>query len=263
MTVVAFPPHTPDWTFLVIFGVVLIAPLFAERARLPGLVGLVLGGLLVGPNVLDWVPRAGLVEDLGQLGLLFLMFLAGVELDLDRFTRSRRSALIFGGLTFTLPFACGLIVAPIFGYTAAAAVLFGSLWASHTLVSYPIVQQRGITRNPAVGIAAGGTVITDTAALFVLAVVAGSSTSDENTAQLIVELTAGVIGLAVYALVILPRVARWAFAVLGPQRGARLLVSWSVSSPLRSSPTRWGSRASSARSSPGSGSTGSSPPGAC
>ena len=219
-----FPPTTAEWSFLVVFAVVLVAPLVAEKLRLPGLVGLVLGGLLVGPTVLDWVPRDGLVEELGQLGLLYLMFLAGLELDLDRFNRSRRSALLFGAFTFTFPFALGLIVAPSFGYMGAAAILFGSLWASHTLVSYPIVQERGITRDPAVGIAAGGTVITDTAALFVLAVVAGSTTSDEGTARLVIELTLGVIGLAVYALLVLPRIARWAFSILGQQRGARFLV---------------------------------------
>ena len=136
--------------------------------------GIVLGGALVGPFVLDWVAREGIVEALGALGLLYLMFLAGLELDLDEFERNRRPALTFGALTFTLPFVLGLLLVLPFGYGLATAALYGSLWASHTLLAYPIVQEHRLTRHRAVGMAAGGTVITDTLALFVLAVVVGS-----------------------------------------------------------------------------------------
>jgi Kef-type K+ transport system membrane component KefB len=100
--------------------------LVAERFRLPGLVGIVLGGTLVGPFVLDWVEREGVVESLGELGLLFLMFLAGMELDLDEFERDRKPALRFGALTFTLPFVLGLLLVLPFGYGLATAALYGS-----------------------------------------------------------------------------------------------------------------------------------------
>ena len=86
---VDFPPESAEWTFFVAAVVLLAGPLIAERFRLPGLVGIVLGGTLVGPFVLDWVAREGIVESLGELGLLYLMFLAGLELDLDEFQRNR------------------------------------------------------------------------------------------------------------------------------------------------------------------------------
>jgi Kef-type K+ transport system membrane component KefB len=212
---VEFPPHSAEWTFFIAAVVLLAGPVVAEWFRLPGLVGIVLGGMLVGPFVLDWVAREGVVESLGELGLLFLMFLAGLELDLDEFQRNRKPALTFGALTFTLPFVLGLLLVLPFGYGLATAALYGSLWASHTLIAYPIVQERKLTRHRAVGMASGGTVITDTLALFVLAVVVGSVESDDRSAVILVKLILGLVVLAIYCAVLLPRIGRWSLARLG------------------------------------------------
>ena len=212
---VEFPPGSAEWTFFVAAVVLLAGPVLAERVRLPGLVGIVIGGTIVGPFVLDWIEREGIVESLGQLGLLFLMFLAGLELDLDEFQRNRKPALSFGALTFSIPFVLGLLLVLPFGYGFATAALYGSLWASHTLVSYPIVQEHRLTRHRAVGMAAGGTVITDTLALFVLAVVVGSVESDDRSAVILVKLTLGLVVLAAYCAVLLPRIGRWSLAHLG------------------------------------------------
>jgi Kef-type K+ transport system membrane component KefB len=211
---VEFPPQSSEWTFFVAAVVLLAGPVLAERIRLPGIVGIVLGGTLVGPFVLDWVAREGIVVSLGELGLLYLMFLAGLELDLDEFQRNRRPALTFGALTFTFPFVLGLLLVLPFGYGLATALLYGSLWASHTLVAYPIVQEHRLTRHRAVGMAAGGTVITDTLALFVLAVVVGSVASDDRPAMIVLRLVLGLVVLALYCAVVLPRVGRWVFARL-------------------------------------------------
>lgn len=212
---VEFPPESAEWTFFVAAVVLLAGPVVAERFRLPGLVGIVLGGTLVGPFVLDWIEREGVVESLGELGLLFLMFLAGMELDLDEFERDRKPALRFGALTFTLPFVLGLLLVLPFGYGLATAALYGSLWASHTLISYPIVQEHRLTQHRAVSMAAGGTVITDTLALSVLAIVVGSVESDEGSAEIVVRLMIGIAILAVYCAVVLPRIGRWSLAHLG------------------------------------------------
>ncbi len=220
---IEFPPTSAEWTFFVAAAVILVGPLLVERIGLPGIVGVILGGLLVGPFVLAWVERAGVVEDLGQLGILFLMFLAGLELDLDEFAANRRAALTFGAFTFTLPFALGVALVLPFGYGAATALLFGSLWASHTLVAYPIVQEHGLLRDRAVGVAGGGTVMTDTLALSVLAVVAGSVESDARPARLLLEVALGLVVLAIFCALLLPRVTRWVFAGVGQHRGARFL----------------------------------------
>lgn len=218
-----FPPTSPEWTFFIAFAVILLGPLLMERFGLPGIVGVILGGLIVGPYALDWVQRDGVVESLGQLGILVLMFLAGLELDLDEFKSNRRGALTFGALTFSLPFVLGIALVVPFGYGLATAMLFGSLWASHTLVAYPIVQEHGLLRDRAVGIAGGGTVMTDTLALSVLAVVAGSVESDARPSVLLLEVVAGLAVLAGFAAFVLPRVTKWFFAGVGQQRGARFL----------------------------------------
>jgi Kef-type K+ transport system membrane component KefB len=220
----SFPPESSEWIFFVAALVLLAGPVVAGRLGLPGLVGIVLGGTLVGPFVLDWIEREGIIEALGDLGLLYLMFLAGLELDLDEFQRNRRPALTFGGLTFALPFVLGFLLVLPFGYGLATAALYGSLWASHTLISYPIVQERKLTRHRAVGMATGGTVITDTLALFVLAVVVGSVDSDARPARIVVTLLLGLAVLAVFCAFLLPLIARWAFAHLGQERMPRFFV---------------------------------------
>jgi len=220
---IEFPPSSAEWTFFVATAVILVGPLAVERFGLPGIVGVILGGLLVGPFVLGWVEREGVVESLGDLGILVLMFLAGLELDLDEFQANRRGALTFGTFTFTLPFVLGLLLVLPFGYGLATAMLYGSLWASHTLVAYPIVQEHGLLRDRAVGIAGGGTVMTDTLALSVLAVVAGSAESDARPAVLILEVGVGLLVLAGFCGLVLPRVTRWVFAGVGQHRGARFL----------------------------------------
>jgi Kef-type K+ transport system membrane component KefB len=218
-----FPPTSAEWTFFVAAAVILLGPLLVERVGLPGIVGVILGGLAVGPFVLGWVEREGVVESLGDLGILVLMFLAGLELDLDEFKANRRGAVTFGAFTFTLPFVLGIAVAAGFGYGAATALLFGSLWASHTLVAYPIVREQGLLRDRAVGIAGGGTVITDTLALSVLAVVAGSVASDSRPAILLLEVAVGLVVLAAVCAFVLPWITRWFFAGVGQYRGARFL----------------------------------------
>jgi Kef-type K+ transport system membrane component KefB len=220
---VDFPPDSAEWTFFVAALVFVAGPVLAERLRLPGIVGVILGGLIVGPYVLDWVQREGIVESLGDLGILYLMFLAGLELDLDEFQAHRRSAVTFGGLTFSIPFGLGLLLAIAFGYGFATAALYGSLWASHTLLSYPIVQEHGLTRHRAVGMATGGTVMTDTLALSVLAIVAGSTGSDERPGVILLKIVLGLVVLAVFCAFVLTRLTRWVFAGLGQQTTARFV----------------------------------------
>lgn len=218
-----FPPTSAEWTFFVAAAVILLGPLVVERLGFPGIVGVILGGLLVGPFVLGWIEREGVVESLGDLGILVLMFLAGLELDLDEFRANRRGALTFGAFTFTIPFALGIGLVLPFEYGLATAMLFGSLWASHTLVAYPIVQEHGLLRDRAVGIAGGGTVMTDTLALSVLAVVAGSVASDSRPGVILLEVVVGLVVLAAFCVFVLPRVTRYVFAGVGQHRGARFL----------------------------------------
>ncbi len=191
--------------------------------RLPGVVGLVIGGLLVGEEGLGLIERTGSVEVIGGVGLLYLMFLAGLELDLEVLERHRRSAVGFGLLTFAVPISVGTAVAVLLGYGTAASILIGSLWASHTLVAYPIIRRHGLAGDPAVAAAVGATVITDTLALLVLAVVAGSVDSGGLGARFFVGLIPGLVILVAATTWLMPRLAAWFFRGLGQERLLRFL----------------------------------------
>ncbi|MFC0531079.1 cation:proton antiporter [Phytohabitans kaempferiae] len=219
-------PHGPAWEFLLLFVVVIGGPLLLERARAPGIIGLLLGGYAIGPNGLGWISHANdTLPDLGQLGLLYLMFVAGVELDLALLRAYRRSAVSFGLLTFAVPMAAGTAVGFTLGWSAPAAFLLGSLLASHTLIVYPLVRGAGLGSDPAVATAVGATVLTDTLALTVLAVVSGTSGSDASTGEVMVRLVAGFAVLGGFCFYTLPRAARWCFRRLGGERTVRYLVA--------------------------------------
>lgn len=216
------PLTGPAWVFFVLAFVMLTAPLVAERLRLPGVVGLVIAGLVVGPEGLGLLERDGTIAQLGGFGLLYLMFLAGLELDLGAVRRDRRPAIVFGLLTFAIPIASGTGVAILLGFPVAASVLIGSLWASHTLVAYPIVRRAGIVSDKSVVAAVGATVITDSLALIVLAVVARSHETGGGI-RFLATLIPGLVVLAVATLWILPSLARWFFTGLGQDRTLRFL----------------------------------------
>ena len=212
--------------FTLLFAVILLGPILLQRVKVPGIIGLLLGGFAIGPHGLGLVgPGNHTVPELGQLGLLYLMFVAGLELDLNLLREYRRAALSFGVLTFLLPFAAGTAVGLGLGWVLPAALLLGSLLASHTLILYPTVRDAGLGGNPAVASAVGATVLTDTLALVVLAGVAGTETGSGSTAVVLGEIGLGLVVLLAAALVVLPRLARLAMTVWGGDRAARYLVS--------------------------------------
>ena len=213
-------PSSLVWNLLLLLVVIAIGPFVAERLRLPGILGLLLGGFLVGPTGLALLHGTTEVDALGSIGLLYLMFVAGLELDLNVFARVRQAAITFGLLTFALPQAIGTAVAFALGFDPLAAILIGSLWASHTLVVYPIVQRYGLTSDPAVATTVGATVITDTLALLVLAVVAGT-VEGEGSSPLWLLVGLGL--LAVWCWVGLTFIARWFFSGLGQDRVLRFV----------------------------------------
>lgn len=170
--------HEPVGVFLTIMAVILITPLLSERLRLPGIVGLIIGGMLVGPHVLNLIAVETPVELLATVGLIYLMFSAGLEIDLNQFNRVRNKSMVFGVFTFLIPQLSGLVVGRLLGLSWAGAVLLGSVYASHTLVAFPILSRLGLARNEAVSVTIGATVFTDVAALLVLAVIAGGATGE-------------------------------------------------------------------------------------
>lgn len=165
--------NEPVAIFLTIMAVILITPILSERVRLPGIVGLILGGMLIGPYGLNLLSDSDGIQLLATIGLVYLMFSAGLEVDLPQFNRVRFRSFIFGVLTFSFPQLLGMGLGRWLGMNWLGAVLLGSAFSSHTLIALPIVTRLGIIKNDAIAMTVGATVMTDISAFIVLAVVLG------------------------------------------------------------------------------------------
>lgn len=218
----SLPLHDAGPVFAVLVAVVLLAPLVARLLRVPGVVVLLVAGMLVGPTGLGLLERDGAVELLGAAGLLYLMFLAGLELDLDDFLATRAASLQFGVLTFLVPLVLGTAVALALGFGVLPSVLLGSCWSSHTLLAYPEFRRAGTAGHRIVATSVGATIITDTAALLVLVVVVRAHEGALSTAFWITLLPAFAL-LVAGTLWGLPRVTRRFFAGPGQDPTLRLL----------------------------------------
>lgn len=215
---------SPAFGFTVVGLVIVFGPLVAERLRLPGVLGLLIFGALIGPNMLDLLPRFGGLQAVGSIGVLYLIFLAGLQLDLESFVRYRVVSGGFGLLTSVIPMALGTGAALLLGIDLRPAILIGSFWASFTLISYPTVAKYGLTKTKPVAAIVGASAITDGVSLVVLAVIVGAETGDASGARLVVDIALGFAVLALYCFVVVPAVARWFFAGLGQERTLRYML---------------------------------------
>ena len=203
--------HDPVLIFGLLMSIALLAPLLFGRMKLPGIIGLIVSGIVLGPHGLGVLDRGLEVELLGTIGLLYIMFLAGLELDLAQFIRDRRHSLVFGVLTFSIPLVLGSLMGRYYlGFSWPASILLASMFSSHTLLTYPIASQLGLSRNRSVTTTIGGTLLTDTAALLVLAVIAASY-QGETGWLFWLRLFALMIVYMAAVVVILPRLGRWFF----------------------------------------------------
>ncbi|MDB9526119.1 cation:proton antiporter [Oscillatoria sp. CS-180] len=190
----------PLVAFTVLLLVSLTLPPLFERIRLPGLVGLLLAGVVLGPSGVGLLDPTGDIEKLfSDIGKVYLMFVAALEIDLKEFSRNRDRSIIFGALTFAIPLMGGLILGRVSGSSWPSAVLIGSLLASHTLLAYPIVMRLGVSRDEAVTVTVGATIFTDIAALLVLAICVSVQAGDFSSLSLTLQL----VGLALYAAAVL------------------------------------------------------------
>lgn len=157
--------------FAILFGLLVLLPKLAERIRLPGVVGLIGGGILLGPSILGLVnPEGNTFKLFNELGKLLLMFFAGYEINLKEFQRVGKRAAGFGVLTFAVPMLVGTLVGILLDFSMNASILIGSLMASHTLLGIPIIKDMGLMKSDAVVVTVGATIFTDIASMLVLAV---------------------------------------------------------------------------------------------
>jgi Kef-type K+ transport system membrane component KefB len=214
----------PAFGFTVVGLVIVFGPLVAERLRLPGLLGLLTFGAVIGPNMLDVLPRFTGLQAVGSIGVLYLIFLAGLQLDLEAFVRYRVISGGFGLLTAFIPMALGTGVALLLGIDPRPALLIGSFWASFTLIAYPTVAKYGLTKTRPVAAIVGASAITDGVSLVVLALIVGAETGDASGARLVLDIAIGFAVLGVYCFVVFPAIARWFFTGLGQERTLRYML---------------------------------------
>ena len=174
-----FPITNPTWIFLVVLVIILFAPLLFNRIRVPHLVGMILAGVLVGEHGLNILSRDSSFELFGKVGLYYIMFLASLEMDLEGLKKNRTRGIIFGLITFTIPFILGFVVGDqVLGLRPEASLLLSCIISSHTLIAYPIVGRYGLSRHDSVTIAIAGTMIALLLALFTLAGISASAKGD-------------------------------------------------------------------------------------
>lgn len=214
-------PPTAETLLCVLAIVILVGPFLAAKLHLPATIGYVLGGAIVGPLGLGWLAE-GEMDALGDIGLLYLMFMAGLELDLVLFARFRGAAIRFGIFTFLAPFLLGVAAGVALDYSRASSILLGSIFASYTLVALPEVKAAGLMGNRAAAIGVSATALTDTLALVILAVIT-SGAADEPSGSPIISLSVGLVVLAVYCFVVLPRLGRWIFTTIAIERTSRFV----------------------------------------
>jgi Kef-type K+ transport system membrane component KefB/mannitol/fructose-specific phosphotransferase system IIA component (Ntr-type) len=206
----SLPVTDPVLIFALAMIIILIAPLVSQRLGVPGIIGLIVAGAVVGPHGAGLLDRDPTMVLLGTVGLLYLVFLAGLELDLHRFAQQKRHSVTFGLISFAFPMALATLVMPMLGFSLSAALLMGSIIGSHTLLAYPIVSRLGLVKNTAVTAVVGGTLVTDTLALGVLAVIAGSIGGQVSVGFFL--RLFGVLALYVGVIVVgVPRLGRWFF----------------------------------------------------
>nr|WP_278702766.1 cation:proton antiporter [Butyricimonas virosa] len=208
---ITLPLTDPVLKFLLILVIILAAPLLLNKLRIPHLLGLIIAGAIIGPNGFNLVLRDSSIILSGTAGLLYIMFLAGLEIDLGDFKKNKWKSLTFGMYTFLVPMALGTLVGLyVLNFSMLTSILLASMFASHTLIAYPIISKLGITKDKAVGITVGGTMITDTLALLVLTVIVEMAVGEVDD-WFWYRLGAAIILFFAFVMIVFPIVGRWFF----------------------------------------------------
>ncbi len=213
----------PVLMFSFIMFLLLIAPIISRKFKIPEIVGLILAGIFVGPHGLGILRPEGSIALFASVGLIYIMFLAGLEINTHEFNRQKQYSILFGSLTFGIPMLLGTLGAKaLFQFSWPTALLLASMFASHTLISFPATVQLGISRERSVVAAVGGTIITDTAAMLVLAIIAEYASASLSAAFWTRQLFL-LCGLVIFSLWLLPKIAQFFLRILSPEDKAEFI----------------------------------------
>ena len=205
------PITDPTWIFFLVLMIILFAPIILGRLRIPHIIGMILAGVVIGKYGFNILERDSSFELFGKVGIYYIMFLAGLEMDLENLKKNLGRAFVFGLLTFAIPFAVGMWVGmSLFRFSVGASLLLSSIFASHTLVAYPIVGRYGLSRHASVSISIGGTMFALTVSLFVLAGISGIYKGELDSGSWMF-FVLKCVAYCVFVFWIFPRFARWFF----------------------------------------------------
>jgi Kef-type K+ transport system membrane component KefB len=227
------PLKNPVLVFSILLFIILLSPIVLRKIKIPGIIGLILSGVLLGPNGLGLIGERtmeaeGSIKLFATIGLLYIMFMAGLELDLRQFKRYFHKSLGFGVLTFIIPLALGYpLCTEILHLSPLAALLTASMFSTHTLVAYPIVSKFGLTKHPSVAITVGGTILTDTAVLILLAIIS-SATKGQLDFGFWIRLLTSLLMFSLILFFVIPRIARWFFSKLDSEKTSQYIFVLSV-----------------------------------
>ena len=207
----SLPLTNPVIVFSLVLFIILFAPILFNKIKVPHIIGLIIAGIIIGPYGFNLLLRDSSIVLFGTVGLLYIMFTAALEIDLEEFKRNRVKSFVFGLFTFSIPMLLGTAAAfYLLRFSLPSSILLASMFASHTLLAYPIVSKYGISRIRAVTLTIGGTIITDILALLVLAGVTGATRGDIGSAFWI-RLTVSCFIFGCIIFLLFPVIARWFF----------------------------------------------------
>ncbi len=213
------PFSNPVLIFSLILLIILVSPILFRRLNVPGIIVLIISGIIIGPFGLDFLEQNAAIDLFSKIGLLYIMFIAGLELDMNQFKVNRNKSLLFGLFTFALPLIIGFPVCYyLLGYGFNASFLTASMFATHTLITYPIVSKMGVSKNEAVAITVGGTILTDTAVLIILAVIMGNAQEGGLTMDFWIRLAISLTIFCVIMFYLVPQIAKWFFTKMEKEK---------------------------------------------
>lgn len=222
------PFQNPVLVFSVILFIILLSPILLRKLKIPGIIGLILSGVILGPHGTNVLEQNAAIKLFSTIGLLYIMFIAGLELDLKEFQRNKNKSMVFGFLTFSIPLLIGFPICYYFlEYSFTASLLISSMFSTHTMVSYPIVSKFGISKNEAVAITVGGTILTDTAVLILLAVILSSNEGGLGISFWI-QLMASLTVFSAIMFWIIPKITVWFFQKLESEKTSHYIFVLSV-----------------------------------
>lgn len=217
------PVNEPVIVFTILITIILIAPIAFRKFRIPGIVGLIISGMFIGPHGIHLLESGESVKLLSTSGLLYLMFLVGLELNIRDLVRNRNKSIVFGALTFFIPLVFGFFVAHfLLSYNLLGSLLIASMFSTHTLIAYPIASRLGITRSEAVTVTIGGTIITDTAVLVMLAFIS-AATQGSLSAMFWIRIVLSISAFSFLILWGVPKISTWFFKNLEGDSGAQYI----------------------------------------